>query len=64
MIGFFIALLSGAMMSIQGVFNTQVTKTTGVWVSIPIADGFAGILAAVVLMLQIKSFRRGEYKAL
>ena len=33
MIGFFIALLSGAMMSIQGVFNTQVTKTTGVWVS-------------------------------
>lgn len=33
MIGFFIALLSGALMSIQGVFNTQVTKTTGVWVS-------------------------------
>ena len=33
MIGFFIALLSGSLMSIQGVFNTQVTKTTGVWVS-------------------------------
>lgn len=33
MIGFLIALLSGALMSIQGVFNTQVTKTTGVWVS-------------------------------
>lgn len=33
MIGFFIALLSGALMSIQGVFNTQVTKTTGIWVS-------------------------------
>lgn len=33
MIGFFIALLSGALMSIQGVFNTQVTKTTGAWVS-------------------------------
>lgn len=33
MIGFFIALLSGALMSVQGVFNTQVTKTTGVWVS-------------------------------
>ncbi len=32
MIGFLIALLSGALMSIQGVFNTQVTKTTGVWV--------------------------------
>lgn len=33
MIGFLIALLSGALMSVQGVFNTQVTKTTGMWVS-------------------------------
>ena len=33
MAGFFIALLSGALMSIQGVFNTQVTKTTGEYVS-------------------------------
>ncbi len=33
MIGFFIALLSGALMSVQGVFNTQVTKSTGMWVS-------------------------------
>ncbi len=33
MIGFFIAMISGALMSIQGVWNTQVTKTTGMWVS-------------------------------
>lgn len=33
MIGFFIALVSGALMSVQGVFNTQVTKMTGMWVS-------------------------------
>ena len=33
MIGFLIAILSGALMSVQGVFNTQVTKTTGMWVS-------------------------------
>ncbi len=33
MVGFFIALLSGALMSVQGVFNTQVTKTSGMWVS-------------------------------
>ena len=33
MAGFFIALISGALMSVQGVFNTQVTKTTGMWVS-------------------------------
>lgn len=31
MIGFLIALLSGALMSIQGVFNTQVTKSSSVW---------------------------------
>ena len=31
MTGFLIALLSGALMSVQGVFNTQVTKTTGLW---------------------------------
>ncbi len=33
MIGIFIALLSGALMSVQGVFNTQVTKGTSMWVS-------------------------------
>lgn len=33
MAGFLIALASGALMSVQGVFNTQVTKTTGMWVS-------------------------------
>lgn len=31
MIGFFIALISGALMSIQGVFNTEVTKVSGIW---------------------------------
>ena len=31
MVGFFIALLSGALMSIQGVFNTEVTKSSSVW---------------------------------
>lgn len=33
MAGFLIALLSGALMSVQVVFNTQVTKSTGIWVS-------------------------------
>jgi transporter family-2 protein len=31
MIGLFIALISGALMSIQGVFNTQVTKVSSIW---------------------------------
>ena len=33
MIGIFIALLSGALMSIQGVLNTEVTKGSSMWVS-------------------------------
>ncbi|MFQ6819309.1 MAG: DMT family transporter [Blautia sp.] len=33
MLGFFAALLSGALMSIQGVCNTEVTKQTSLWVS-------------------------------
>ena len=31
MFGILISLLSGALMSVQGVFNTQVNKTTGIW---------------------------------
>ena len=31
--GFFAALISGALMSIQGVFNTEVTKQSSLWVS-------------------------------
>ena len=31
--GFLIALFSGALMSVQGVFNTEVSKQTSLWVS-------------------------------
>ena len=44
MIGFFIALISGALMSIQGVFNTQVTKASSIW----IASAFVQLTALVV----------------
>lgn len=33
MSGILIALISGALMSVQGVFNTAVTKQTSLWVS-------------------------------
>ena len=33
MLGILTALISGALMSIQGVFNTDVTKNTSLWVS-------------------------------
>lgn len=47
MVGFLIALLSGALMSVQGVFNTQVTKTTGIWVS----NGWVQISAFALCLL-------------
>lgn len=46
MVGFFIALLSGALMSIQGVFNTQVTKQSGIWV----ANAFVQLSAFLLCM--------------
>ena len=46
MIGFLIALISGALMSIQGVFNTQVTKSSGIWA----ASGFVQFSALVVCL--------------
>ncbi|MFP3153031.1 DMT family transporter [Lachnospiraceae bacterium ZAX-1] len=33
MIGILIALISGALMSVQGVFNTAITKNSSVWVA-------------------------------
>ena len=33
MLGMIAALVSGALMSIQGVFNTQVTEKTGSWIT-------------------------------
>lgn len=44
MIGFLIALLSGALMSVQGVFNTAVTKQSSVWV----ATGWVQLTAFIV----------------
>ena len=46
MIGFLIAILSGACMAVQGVFNTQVTKTTGMWVS----NGWVQLTAFLVCL--------------
>ena len=31
--GILVALLSGALMSVQGVFNTELTKQSSLWVS-------------------------------
>ncbi|MBQ4563965.1 MAG: DMT family transporter [Lachnospiraceae bacterium] len=44
MFGIITALISGALMSIQGVFNTGVTKQTSLWV----ATGFVQLTAFLV----------------
>ena len=44
MVGFLIALISGALMSIQGVFNTEVTKSAGIWA----ANAFVQLTAFLV----------------
>ncbi len=46
MTGFFIALISGALMSVQGVFNTQVTKASSIWA----ANAFVQFTALLVCM--------------
>ena len=48
MAGFFIALISGALMSIQGVFNTEVTKQSSVWVSASWVQ-FSALLACLLI---------------
>ncbi len=45
--GFLMAIISGALMSIQGVFNTGVTKQTSVWV----ASSFVQFTAFIVCMI-------------
>lgn len=47
MIGIIIAIISGALMSIQGVFNTGVTKETSVWVS----SSFVQFTALIVCLI-------------
>ncbi len=47
MIGFLIALLSGALMSVQGVFNTKVTESSSMWA----ANAFVQFTAFLVCIL-------------
>ena len=56
MIGFFIAIISGALMSVQGVFNTQVTKSSGVWA----AAAFVQFSALLVCLGAWGLFERGS----
>jgi transporter family-2 protein len=46
MIGFFVAIISGALMSIQGVFNTKVTESSSLWA----ANTFVQFTAFIVCL--------------
>ena len=59
MIGIFIALISGALMSVQGVFNSQVTKASGIWA----ASAFVQITAFAVCMAAWFMTERGSLLA-
>lgn len=61
MLGWIVALISGALMSIQGVFNTGVTKQTSVWV----ASSFVHLLALVVCVIAwFVTGREGNFASL
>jgi transporter family-2 protein len=61
MLGFLIAILSGAMMSTQGVFNTGVTKQTGIWVSASFVQ-FSAMLICILAWLV--TGRQGQFSAI
>ena len=55
MSGIMIALISGALMSIQGVFNTEVMKATSLWVSTSFVQ-----LTALIVCLLAWAFKDGQ----
>ena len=61
MTGILIAIISGALMSIQGVFNTGVTNQTSLW----LANTFVQFTALVVsLLAYFVTGRQGNFSAL
>lgn len=51
LIGIIICLISGALMSIQGVFNTRVTESAGLWLTSAIVQGSALIVCIIALFI-------------
>ena len=58
--GFLVAIVSGVLMSVQGVFNTQVTKQTSLWVS----SAFVQLTALIVCLLAWGITDRSSFGAL
>ena len=61
MIGFFIAMLSGALMSVQGVFNTKLTESTSLWVANAFVQFTAFLLCSAAVLVKDRSSRRSLF---
>ena len=61
MIGFFIAMLSGALMSVQGVFNTKLTESTSLWVANAFVQFTAFMLCIAAWLVTDRSSMRSLF---
>ena len=55
MVGLFIAILSGICMSVQGVFNTEVTKQSGMWVTNVFVQASAMLVCFIIWAVSDRS---------
>lgn len=62
MVGLFIAILSGICMSVQGVFNTEVTKQSGMWVTNVFVQASAMLVCFVIWAVSDRSSFAGLLK--
>ena len=51
MVGVIVSLISGALMSVQGVFNTRVTEKAGLWLTSAIVQGTALVVCIISLWI-------------
>ncbi len=61
MIGFFIAMLSGALISVQGVFNTKLTESTSLWVANAFVQFTAFLLCIAAWLVTDRSSMRSLF---
>lgn len=61
MIGFFIAMISGALMSVQGVFNTKLTESTSLWVANAFVQFTAFLLCIAAWLVTDRSSMRSLF---
>ncbi len=62
MLGFLIGILSGLCMSVQGVFNTQVTKSSSIWVANIFVQATALLVCVIAWLIQDRSSLASVWK--